>query len=315
MAIGRTNAGGSGAGGTLSVTGVAGSTVTVSNSDKSYTRTLGSDGKATFKGLASGTWTVTMTDGTQTAVARTVKITSDYTTITAYFAATINVTYPVGSTCTMTNGTTTLTAPDATGTWACIVPNAGTWTVTITDGTDTASDTVSVTTDGQTVSITVGYSLVLYSFGTKKVTFTDGHNDGVGSGSISWRTSDVYFVGEGGSATSIYSAYTFTPLVDLTNYKTLKCRIASMSTNNTSQSSFVLGIANSADTKLNRDGSISNGISKTSITATPSSNILTLDISTYDSMAAIIMGIQANNNAYQGCIRMSAVVTELWLEP
>lgn len=161
MAIGRTNAGGSGAGGTLSVTGVAGSTVTVSNSDKSYTRTLGSDGKATFKGLASGTWTVTMTDGTQTAT-REVTVTADYAATITYFAATINVTYPAGSTCTMTNGTTTLTAPDATGTWACIVPNAGTWTVTITDGTDTATDSVSITTDGQTVSVTMLYELKLF---------------------------------------------------------------------------------------------------------------------------------------------------------
>lgn len=47
----------------------------------------------------------------------------------ALFAATINVTYPAGSTCTVTDGTTTLTAPDTSGTWACAVPNAGTWEI------------------------------------------------------------------------------------------------------------------------------------------------------------------------------------------
>ena len=68
--------GGGGSGGTLTVTGVAGSTVTVSNGDKSYTRTLDSNGTATFKGLSSGAWTVTMTDGTRTAT-RTVSVEAD----------------------------------------------------------------------------------------------------------------------------------------------------------------------------------------------------------------------------------------------
>nr|DAK92450.1 MAG TPA: tail collar fiber protein [Caudoviricetes sp.] len=75
--------GGGGSGGTLTVTGVAGSTVTVSSADKSYTRTLDSTGKAIFKGLASGTWTVTMTDGTQTAT-KTVTIDADYETALTY---------------------------------------------------------------------------------------------------------------------------------------------------------------------------------------------------------------------------------------
>ncbi len=92
MAIGRTNAGGSGAGGTLSVTGVAGSTVTVSNGDKSYTRTLDSDGKATFKGLASGTWTVTMTDGTETATETATVGTEIAMSYTAIYGISRNIT-------------------------------------------------------------------------------------------------------------------------------------------------------------------------------------------------------------------------------
>ena len=64
------------------------------------------------------------------------------------FMATINVTYPAGSTCSATDGTTTLTAPDTSGSWACVVPNTGTWTVTCTDGTSTATTSVSITEDG-----------------------------------------------------------------------------------------------------------------------------------------------------------------------
>ena len=69
----------------------------------------------------------------------------------------IVVTYPAGSTCTATDGTTTLTAPDTSGNWVCKVPNAGTWTVFCTNGTDTASTTVVISTEGQSVSVTLSY--------------------------------------------------------------------------------------------------------------------------------------------------------------
>lgn len=120
--------GGGGSGATLTVTAPAGATVTVSKDGKTKTKTAGADGTAVFKGLATGQWTVTITDGEQ-AAQKTVTITADYSTAITFFAATIHVTYPAGSTCTATDGVTTLTAPDTSGTWDCVVPNAGTWTV------------------------------------------------------------------------------------------------------------------------------------------------------------------------------------------
>ena len=158
--LGRTNAGGSGSGGTLTVTGVVGDAVTVSKDSKIYSRTFNSSGIATFKGLKTGAWTVTMTDGTSTA-SRTVTIDSDYTLTITYFSATINVTYPEGSTCTATDGTTTLTAPDTSGTWACVVPNAGTWTVTCTNGEQTKNGAVSITTEGQVETVTLTYGEII----------------------------------------------------------------------------------------------------------------------------------------------------------
>lgn len=165
--------GGNGSGGTLTVTGVAGSTVTASKDGKTRTRTLDSTGKAIFKGLASGTWTLTMTNGTQTAT-RTVTVSADYAVTIAYFSATVNITYPAGSTCTATNGATTLTAPDTTGTWACIVPNAGTWTVSCTDGSKTKTDTVTITTDGEIKSLTLNYAIWLLKDGDQCTAATGG---------------------------------------------------------------------------------------------------------------------------------------------
>ena len=119
MAIGRTNAGGGGsAGKTLMVTGVAGSTVTVSMGEKIYTRTLDSDGKALFKGLTPGTWTITMTKDGKT-VAEELDIPVDYTAellfteiygisrdITATSPAWARTDDAIGKTATATVGTT-----------------------------------------------------------------------------------------------------------------------------------------------------------------------------------------------------------------
>ena len=159
--------GSGGTGATLTVTAPAGATVTVSKDGKSKTKVADLDGVAVFKGLETGTWTVTITDGTQTAQ-KTVTITADYTTEITFFAATIHVTYPAGSTCTATDGTTTLTAPDTSGTWDCVVPNAGTWTVSLDSG---LSETIDVTTSGETYTIDRWY---LYNQGDEHEAITGG---------------------------------------------------------------------------------------------------------------------------------------------
>lgn len=159
--IGRVNTGGGGSGGTLTVTAPANVTVTITKDGKTKTKNSGISGVVVFKGLASGTWTVTITDGSQTS-SKPVVVTADYSTVIAFFAATINITYPAGSTCTCSDGTTTLSAPDTSGTWACIVPNAGTWTATSTSETETDSKAVTITTDGQSTSVELSYALFLF---------------------------------------------------------------------------------------------------------------------------------------------------------
>ena len=75
--------GGSGAGGTLTVTAPAGVTVTVSKDGKTKTKVAGSDGIVVFKGLASGSWTVTITDGSQTAQ-KVAAINTDYALVISF---------------------------------------------------------------------------------------------------------------------------------------------------------------------------------------------------------------------------------------
>lgn len=117
------------------------------------------------------------------------------------FSATINITYPAGSTCTCSNGSTTLTAPNTSGTWACTVPNTGTWTVKATDGTKRSTASVTITADGETKSVTLAFELKLTS---------DYWNGDIGWIVTSWPE---------GSKTS---ACIFTKTkIDLTSYSTL----------------------------------------------------------------------------------------------
>ena len=215
MAIGRVNTGGGGSGGTLTVTGIAGHTVTATKDGKTYTRTFNSSGVAVFKGLSTGTWALTMTGDGQTAT-RTVDVNADYAITITYFSATISITYPAGSTCkaTHTDGTV-LNAPDTSGTWACVVPKSGTWTILAEDTSAGKSKSVdvSITTDGQSESVTLAYELVLFSGGAV-VPWSkydqDSGNVTIGS-TISFGTTHVY-----------KGAYT-TNKIDVTNYNTLYC--------------------------------------------------------------------------------------------
>lgn len=158
--IGRVNTGG-GSGSILTVTAIASETVTISKNGKSKSKTTDSKGIAVFRGLDTGKWTIVIVRG-GVPITRVVTVTADYHVAIPLFAATINITYPAGSTCTCSDGTTTLSAPDTSGTWACIVPNAGSWTVTATDGNDSTNKSVSITADGQTENVVLSYTLVLY---------------------------------------------------------------------------------------------------------------------------------------------------------
>ena len=90
------------------------------------------------------------------------------------FSATISVTYPAGSTCTATCGSRTITAPDTTGTWNCVVPDAGSWVISCTNGTKTKSNTVSISTNGDSKSVTLTYELYLFNYGNEYSSTTGG---------------------------------------------------------------------------------------------------------------------------------------------
>lgn len=262
MAIGKTNIGGGGSGGTLTVTAPANVTVTVSKDGKTKTKNSGTSGVVVFKGLASGTWTLTITDGSQTS-SKPVDVTADYSTVIAFFAATINITYPAGSTCTCSDGTTTISAPDTSGTWTCIVPNAGTWTVAATDGVENTSESVSITTDGQIVAIELSYLLWLYKSGNTYNAVTGGwsvseHPSTGGSfdGVLTLNDNSMLLSTEAwGGSVGYANAFTNNS-IDLTKINTLKFKITGIGNTaysdrdgNTHHFRFSLAVANERPAK------------------------------------------------------------------
>lgn len=71
--------------------------------------------------------------------------------------AAIAVTYPTGNICICTNGIKTLTAKGTGGSCVFYVPEAGTWTVSCTDGTETASKTVVISSKYQAVVVNLNF--------------------------------------------------------------------------------------------------------------------------------------------------------------
>lgn len=211
--IGRVNTGG-GSGCILTITAVANETVTISKNGKSKSKTTDSKGVAVFRGLDTGKWTITIVrDGVP--ITRVATVTADYSVAIPLFAATINITYPAGSTCTCSEGTTTLSAPDTSGTWACIVPNAGTWTVSSTDGDKSKSADVVIITNGQTESVTLLYITYLFKDGETYDSLTGGWG-----GTVNAEKQALEFLVAAGKTVNMATK----SKVDMTDYSTISAK-------------------------------------------------------------------------------------------
>ena len=134
------------------------------------------------------------------------------------FAA-IGVTYPAGSTLTCTNGSKTFKSKTTTGQWVFAIPEAGTWTVTATDGTNTKSQSVSITSEGQFESVVLSYRYYLFKSGSgvadgltfnQCITSVGGTPGTVTDEKIIWSTAKAF-------GNQIY----FTPTIDISKYKKL----------------------------------------------------------------------------------------------
>ena len=271
--IGRVNTGG-GSGCILTITAVASETVTISKNGKSKSKTADSNGVAVFRGLDTGKWTITIVRG-GVPITRVVAVTADYSVAIPLFAATIDITYPAGSTCTCSDGTTTLSAPDTSGTWACIVPNAGTWTAAATDGVENTSESVSITTDGQTVAVELSYYTYLFKPNTDTTNVTGGWQlnsngslDSAGDQLVATFT-NAYNHGIAFNVATINK-------IDFTEFTTLVATCKAADKNNAAPRSATFAVA-STQSGFNNAGTASTKIAST--TFSNSTTTVTIDVS------------------------------------
>lgn len=288
--------GGGGTGAALTVNAPAGCTVTVTKDGKTKTKVADSSGLAVFKGLASGEWTISITDGEQTAQ-KTVTITVDYSTAITFFSAIIHITYPEGSTCTATDGVSTLTAPDTSGTWDCVVPNAGTWTIRITNGTHTKdSDPIAITSDGQSESVSLSYGYYLFRAGSGAVVPLESYEETYGTISVGSSAITVNYSDD----TSFYcTALRTKSKINLTPYSTLKMTCTPSTVLAEDYSCF--GVTSTAFTSVDIEESTFS--TKTRIAQSSSKKTFSVDIS------------KLTSSLYVGFLFGGKMtVTDIWLE-
>lgn len=311
--------GGGGSGATLVVSSPANVSVTVSKDDKSYTKNSGSLGSATFKGLATGTWTVVISGNGQTAT-KTIEITADYAITIAFFSASINITYPANSTCVVTNsGGQTVASDTNTGTsaktWTATVNAKGTYTITATatDGSGkSTSKTVSINAEGQAETVTLMFELVLFdgSNGGDVTALTggweaDGHVPSnivfsVGSDRISF---NYAFTQTQGTLKRTWFIYTKNS-INMANYTTLHITFATMSGGD----KWGIGVNTEIPSDIYSDNP--SLTAKTATTTIKNNQTLTLSISNISK--GYVMAYVSKS--FDGSISMACDITRVWLE-
>lgn len=128
--------------------------------------------------------------------------------------------------CTCSSGETVLQADAAglaRGQFVFEVSAAGTWTVTISNGTDTKSESVSITAAGQAEKVTLAFwNGELYDAGNQYTDVTGGWVRHKNGGVVTFNEDNIYL-----ATSSEYSegAVNTTNAVDLTDFATLKVTV------------------------------------------------------------------------------------------
>lgn len=258
--------GGGGTGCTLTITAPVGATVTVSKDGKSKpSKVVDTTGAVVFKGLESGIWTVTITNGTDTA-SKTVEIRADYETEISFFTATIQIAYPAGLACTVTHGSTTLNAPDTSGTWDCVVTEAGEWTVKLSTG---FAEKVTVGASGESHTVNKWY---VYKDGDQYTDLTGGWVKQSGTASITFGDNMITIDSKTSTNQPKGRVHT-TKSLNLSGFTNLKANIT-IKQYNATVSSASAGVHNSSGKDL-------------ASTSTKSDAIVSVDISSIESLSEI----------------------------
>ena len=212
----------------------------------------------------------------------------------------ISVTYPAGSVCTCTKGTKTYKAKDTSGVALFAVPEAGEWTVSCTDGTQTKSASVSITTEGQAVNVTLNYLLYLYNAGDECQDITGGWAFQGNIPESSAKQTDRIWTGNKVSSGNRSFFYMVNASPILKDYDTLKIKIERASVVDGGRIGLLK--AETVPTNVNNDNYQTEFIAYSNLGTTD--NVIALDISnvTYPGMRVLVFQL------------FSAYILQIWCE-
>lgn len=228
------------------------------------------------------------------------------------FSATINITYPAGSTCTVTNYKKTWTAPNTSGSWTFKANEVGHYTVKAVSGNKSREKEVLITVEGQVENVTLTYELVLFdgSNGGDVTALTggweaDGHVSSnivfsVGSNKISFNYAVTQTQGTINRTWFIYTKNS----INMANYTTLHITFATMSGGD----KWGIGVNTEIPTDLYTDNP--SLTAKTAATTIKNNQTLTLSISNISN--GYIMAYVSKS--FNSSISMACDITRVWLE-
>lgn len=217
--------------------------------------------------------------------------------------AAIDVEFPVGSVCTCSKGSKTLRASKTDGNWIFAVPEAGEWTVSITNGSKSKSKIVNITEQYQLEEVKLTYELVLFDSGSKVewgsiVQYSGYDNVSISNKITCGRVSNVSLRNTGALA------YT-TANISLEGYSKLKVRFTSLS-----GISAHIGVADMSNPSSKVTYSTWAASQACSVANFGSGGVAELDISSLSNSLSVVLGFSSvTNETGSNC-----EVDKVWLE-
>lgn len=207
------------------------------------------------------------------------------------FSATISITYPAGSTCTVSNYKKTWTAPNTSGSWTFKAHEVGVYTVKAVSGSKSKEKEVLITTKGQVETVTLTYELYIFKAGQGAVVPLSSTTDTNGRVTIGTDKITISKTSQNSCGATVYTNNS----VDLSSYHTLHADVVLFPLSNVYRCYLYV----SESVPGGWPGTVS-GLAVTEITA--SSSRVSLDIS------AVNSGYVALGNYGYGS------VTNIWAE-
>lgn len=217
------------------------------------------------------------------------------------FSATISITYPAGSTCTVSNYKKTWTAPNTSGSWTFKANEVGYYTVKAVKGSQSKSAAVKITTEGQVETVALSFALDVYNAGTFG---TD--SSGTKFSATCYTTNGYNKITE--NSNNLYwwcdpntnNLFCILPSINPSGYSTLKMQISASDMNGAGQ----FGLATGSDRGTG------DYAAKSSFSAFTGAKLLSVDISNVSSGKYYAKLTQAGKSDRA----TTANITRVWLE-